>query len=141
MMKRILALAALLALAAAPAHAQMSRFLGNWDAADESGQVARVLITMEGTTLKVHLWGRCGHGYCDWGEQPGAAFADRPDHDPFDTAEGILTEYWIPEERSRVVIRPAGDDRIEIEVYTQFTDSSGRNSYRLHNLLRRSPAP
>jgi hypothetical protein len=128
-----------LTLAATPARAQMSRFLGNWDAADSTDQVARVLIAQTGTQVTVHVWGRCTPRLCDWGEQPAVAYSTGVADDPFEHAEAVLADFRVPQVRSITVVRPAGEDEIEVEAFTQFTDGSGRMSYLLHNRLRRTP--
>jgi type 1 fimbria pilin len=138
MKTRILAMAAvLLAFAAAPGHAQVSRFLGNWTSVDPAGNLPRVLIRPAPGGVTVQIWGKCTPAPCDWGTQPGVVYSPNVNTNPQTGAVAITSNFPQSFARRVVVIRPVGTNQIDVEVYTEFTDHSGRFNYVQRGLLRR----
>jgi hypothetical protein len=137
-MRRILALAAVLvASAAVPANAQISRFTGNW--VNPTGGLVRVAISpAAGTAVNVRIWGKCSPTPCDWGTRPGLTYSPNVSTNPTTGAIAVTSSFPQSFARRTVVIRPVGTDRIEVSVYTEFTDNSGRSNYVTIEVLRRT---
>jgi len=138
-MKRILALAALLAWAAVPAHAQTSRFLGQWVNATPGAALPHVFIGSSSAVgaVTVQVWARCTPTPCDWGRQVGVIYSTSPSISPTTGAVAVTAVFPTASGRSTVVIRPVGTDRIEVTVFTQFTDNSGRFNFTYQSVLQR----
>jgi len=138
MKTRILAAAtALLAFVAVPCHAQASRFVGNWINVSPSGNLPRVQINSIPGGVTVHIWGKCTPTPCDWGTQPGLLYSPNAATNPLTGAVAVTSSFPQSFARRTVVIRPLGTNQIEVEVYTEFTDHSGRHNYVDRNVLHR----
>jgi hypothetical protein len=60
-------------LAGNPPPMAAAPFAGTWVNVDENTRdITRIEIAQNGTTLRVHAWGRCHPADCDWNSQYGA---------------------------------------------------------------------
>jgi hypothetical protein len=143
-MKRIsiLTAAALLGLAASPAAAQMTRFTGAWtNVSPTGGGIAELQIgALAGGQVNVRTWGRCTPSNCDWGTVQGVAYGPNVGSSLPAAARAVSAQYAPSHARVLVVIRPQGTDQLQADLYTQFTDGSGRTAFTGTDTFRRRPA-
>ncbi len=117
-----------LVLAAVPARADVSDFLGIWsDAAADGSGISRIVITPgSGDRLNIHVYGKCQPRECDWGGGPARLYAEGPQgHDVTLIAVDIDTGFA----RKRLTLRPSVGHALRFEMQTDFSDASGRMSY------------
>lgn len=133
------ALAFCLALAVAgPSSAQIARFGGRWENtnANTKGLVS-IEITVNGNDVSVHGWGACSPTPCDWGTVDGTAYAPDVSSDLGQTAEDVTAVFKTSFAVEFLTIQPRGDDMF-VTVYTRFTDSTGRTSFKETGTFRRA---
>ncbi len=128
---------ALLVFGAAPASASVGDFLGDWSAAAASDGITRVEITRTGATLRMRVHGRCTPSACDWGTVNATAYAPNAGANLENDAMAITATFTQSFARKIVVVRRSGAN-LTYEVFTQFTDSSGRTHYVDRGQLRRA---
>lgn len=141
MLKRIAAIfaaaSALFVLGASPAHAAVNDFLGQWRNQNTStNDVTRVTVTQSGGTLRVNVFGSCTPTDCDWGVVNATAFAATAAGNVNNDADVVLATYTQGFARKTVLLRLNGAN-IAYEVFTEFTDGSGRANYRTSGRLVR----
>ena len=98
---------------ATPIFPPIDYFDGFWENTSSSG-VAKFEIWHKGNTLYGHFWGKCGSGYCDWGNEsttytgnPVVFFYD------FGYVEKTLTLFY-------------DDNEIHLTGFSHYKDNSGR---------------
>jgi hypothetical protein len=131
------AASALFVLGATPAHAAVNDFLGQWRNQNTStSDVTRVTVTRTGGTLRLNVFGSCTPTDCDWGLVNATAFAATATGDADNDADVVMTTYTQGFARKTVLLRLNGAN-IAYEVFTEFTDGSGRSNYRTSGRLVR----
>jgi len=116
-----------------------SRFEGQW-ADPQSNTIASVGIRNLGGTLRAHVFGACHPRDCDWGEAVVRAYAATPDPKRQGDAEVLSVEYLQGFARTLIFLYAADGDRLRVETFTVFTDSSGRLPIHKTQLMERSAA-
>jgi hypothetical protein len=114
----------------------MDSFLGEWKAAGNG--LTKVQIRISGSQLRLPAFGRCHPEDCDWGEVDAQPYAPEACPSVTDTAEVISAEFITSFARRLLLAYPTGTDRPRIEVFTVFTDRSGRSPYHAVTLLTRT---
>ncbi|HEY0106313.1 MAG TPA: hypothetical protein VGB91_09535, partial [Rhizomicrobium sp.] len=120
--------AMLLMLAAVPARAEDSDFLGIWAdrGADASG-VSRIVVTPQnGDRLAIHLFGKCQPTECDWGTVPARLYADGPDSKE---VSSIAADFDTGASHLRLTLHPAVGHGLRIDVQADFADGSRRSNF------------
>lgn len=129
---RYIVVLALLALAfATAASAQVDRFSGYWNNVDpETRGITALEIAVTGTTVSVQAWGKCHPTDCDWGiASPAYAYAPGVGSDLAAEAVAVSAVWATGWSETMMTIRPLEEDRLVADVYTRFTDGSGRTAY------------
>lgn len=111
------------------AFAQLSQFQGNWGNTDSATRGITRLQINTGASIRVHAWGSCSPNDCDMGMVDGFAYGPSVDSNLNASAQAISATFRTGFNETLFIIRPARGDRLQAEVYTRFTDGSGRTSY------------
>ena len=112
------------------AFSQLSQFTGSFRNVDAStGGLTRIEITRNGANVRVQVWGKCSPADCDWGIQDGFAYGDDITSDPASRARSVSVTYQKSFAETLLIIRPRAGNRLEVEKFTRYTDSSGRASF------------
>lgn len=127
----------LLLIASNSVFANLDQFVGKWENTDAKTRgLTRLEITATGTKVKVHAFGDCKPTDCDLGEVEGVAYAPSVESKLEATAKAITVTY--PGGEMLMVIRPVEGNRLQAEVFTQFTDNSRRSDYTVVYTFARS---
>ena len=116
-----------------------SRFEGRWSNPQSQG-ITSVEIRNVNGALRLHAFGRCQPQDCDWGEAAAQTYAPGVDQRYKDTVEALSAEFQQGFAHVLLVLYPAEGNRLRIETFTVFTDSSGRLPYHKVGVLERSAA-
>ena len=123
-----------------PAFADTSRFEGQWTD-PQSQSITSLEIRNVAGTLRLHVFGKCVPRDCDWGDLDVQTYAPGVDQNLKDTVEALTAEFHPAFKRTILVLYPAEQDRLRVETFTVFTDSSGRLPYHTVQMLnRQTPA-
>lgn len=129
---------ALFVLGASPAHAAVNDFVGQWTNQDtNTNDVTRVTVTRTGANLRINVFGSCSPTDCDWGAVNATAFAATAGGNINNDADVMMATYTQGFARKTVLLRLNGAN-IAYEVFTEFTDSSGRANYHTSGRLQRA---
>lgn len=132
------AASAFIVLGAGAAHAAVNDFVGQWTNQDTStNDITRVTVTRTGGTLRLNVFGRCSPSDCDWGAVNATAFASTAAGNVDNDADIVMATYTQGFARKTVLLRLNGSN-IAYEVFTEFTDSSGRSNYHTSGRLQRA---
>lgn len=132
----------LLGLVSSTALAALSDFSGNWRNvnANTSG-ITRLHIRISGTNVIIHTWGKCHPQDCDWGAVRGYAYAASVSRPLPANARAVSAVFKTNFSESILLLRPEQSNRLRADVYTRFTDNSGRSNYtRTEHFTRREGA-
>ena len=137
--QRILLLVVTVALSITTAHAQLSRFHGDWvnvDAASEA--IASMKIDVTGARVTVHAFGRCVPRDCDWGLIAAHAYTpDGVDADLAATATTISAVHNRSFAVTILIIELTPQSLLRVERYTSFHDGSQRANLTGVEFMRR----
>jgi hypothetical protein len=129
---------ALFVLSAAPAHASVGDFLGQWTNTDAAADgVTRVAVSRTGAALRLRVFGRCHPTDCDWGQANAVAFAPGAGGNVENDATTVMAVFNQSFARKTVIVRLTSAG-LTYEVLTEFTDSSGRANYVERGRLTRA---
>jgi hypothetical protein len=95
-----------------------------------------VTVTRPGGNLRVRIHGQCHPNDCDWGTANATAYAPNAGANLESQAAVIVATFNQSFARKIVVLRRSGSD-LTYEVFTEFTDGSGRTHYIDRGRLRR----
>ena len=100
--------------------------LGEWVNFDRASRgMARLVISASGGGMTVHAFGAGSPAPVDWGEIPGAPFADGV---ALDAGVAFTADYEFP--GHRVTLACYLNKRLlVVDAYTRFADGSGRAAY------------
>ena len=132
-------LAFLLLMMTSPiASAEITQFSGKWKNVDPNTRGLTTLqIDVKGTRVRIQAFGRCHPSDCAWGYAEGTAYAPSVESSLSEAAQAISTIYLTSFSQIILIIRPTEDGQIEVEMFTKFTDQSGRaNTRRVERLSR-----
>ncbi|HEY8186177.1 MAG TPA: hypothetical protein VIF64_08915 [Pyrinomonadaceae bacterium] len=109
--------------------AQLSRFQGLWINSDSSNRGVTRLQISTGPPVRVRAWGECHPSDCDWGTVDGYAYGPNINSNLTSSTQTISAVFRSDFSERIVVIRSPGRGSLEADVYTRFTDNSGRTAY------------
>jgi len=111
-------------------HAGLEGFAGTWKNSDsETGGLTTIIINVKGRNIRVHVWGKCLPEDCDWGTVMARSYAlgdvcSKIQADTItDTITAVFSWSWS---ETLMVIKQLVANHLAVEVYTHFTDDSGR---------------
>lgn len=128
----------LLAIFGATADAQKANFNGSFINVDPDTRGLTRLTLFDDDI--VNVWGKCHPTDCNWGEEAVVAYAPSVESDLRNTAKALSAIYVHRHAVTVLVIKPLKDDRLRVDVYTRFTDRSGRSAYTASYILVREGA-
>jgi TonB family protein len=129
----------LLVFAAQSSFAQLTGFAGTWRNVDATSRGIVQLDVSDEDGLRLHVWGACSPAPCDWGTAP--AYAYGSDVSARATqASAIASTFSSPFAEKVVLLTLAEPARLRAEVYTRFTDQSGRAAFHAAELFIRPDA-
>jgi len=140
--KLLLGAAVLAGLHASPAIAQLGQFLGTWQNVNnnDSGAI-RLNIAQQGNGVTVQVWGNCTPTDCDWGHVPATLYGGSVSSPLPQQTSVIRAQYIQSFAQRQVVIHPAPNNQLRVEVLTQFVDGSNRSNYADSDLFAKTTAP
>jgi len=135
---RMLLLLAFTLLTVSAASAQINQFAGKWKNVDpQTKGVTTIQIEISGSRIRMQTWGKCHPTDCAWGFAEGTAYAPSVASNLVETADTISTIYLTSFSQITLIVRPAEEGQIRVEVLTKFTDQSGRaNTRRVDSFSR-----
>lgn len=108
---------------------------GIWNNVDAQ---TRGLVQIEIRGNKIHPYGACHPDPCDWGTLKAKSFATNVDSG---TAVALTANQSTSFSRVEITLSLERDGRLRAELFTHFTDESGRADYRTVNyFIRHRPA-
>ena len=118
---------------AAPAQTPVvtSDMNGTWVNVDAK---TRGLVRIEINGNRVHPYGACHPDPCDWGTLKAKSFAQTVDSG---AAVALLAKQSTSFSHVEITLSLERDGRLRAEVFTHFTDGSGRADYRTVNYFTR----
>jgi hypothetical protein len=128
----LFAVLALMLAREAPAVAQ--GLDGTWKAVNAQGALARLVIatdSAEGSAL--HAFGQCGSGECDWGSVPLTTYGKSINDAAAVAGSATFTTRF---NNTMVTVWPSAPGTLLVDVFTHFTDGSGRKNYFVHEMFR-----
>lgn len=141
LMRSCLAAALLLLLTASCALAGIDQFAGSWTNMDpNTAGITRLDITVMGTSAQAQAWGKCHPTDCDWGTVQAQAFASGVSSDIISGANTLIAVFDSGFSETTLVIKPAGN-KLNVDSYNRFMDSSGRSNYLASYTLQKTAAP
>jgi len=119
-----------LALAAVPVLAGLNQFAGNWKNINpNTSGITALNIQVRGANVRVRGWGRCHPTNCDWGWANAYAYAPSVSSNLISQARVLSAIFHTNSGQKLMIIRPVGRGRLQVKVFTRFTDRSGRTNY------------
>jgi hypothetical protein len=120
---------------------ELFMFNGKWSNTDRQTRgIARVEIRTVGKQLRLHVFAHCSPNACDWGEVDARAYGPNVSANLRNSTRAVMAQFETNFSRSVVVARPEGTNRLVIETFTAFTDSSGRTDYQSFDTMERAVA-
>ena len=122
--------ALILWMAASTASAALSNFGDGWRNvnADTYG-ITRLQVTVNGANVAVHAWGKCHPQDCDWGTVQGHAYATSAAASLSAKAQAVSAVFKTSFSEAMVLLHSGRGNSLRADVYTRFTDNSGRSNY------------
>jgi hypothetical protein len=128
---RTLLLLVLIHLTVSTASADINQFAGKWKNVDpQTRGITNIHIEVSGSRIRIQTWGRCHPSDCAWGFAEGTAYAPGVESNLVETADTISTIYLTSFSQMILIIRPAEEDQIKVELLTKYTDQSRRANTR-----------
>jgi hypothetical protein len=110
--------------------ADLNQYLGNWKNVDTNTQgITRIELTKSGGKIFVHAWGKCHPEDCDWGAVEAFAYAQSVSESMINNTRVVTAVYSTNFSQTVLVVRLMSGNRLQVEVFTRFTDNSNRNNY------------
>ena len=113
----------------------ISQLVGEWTS---TAGITKVQIRVFNGQLKLHVFGACSPEDCDWGEVDAQAYAPSVASNLEATANAVSAQYTTTFSRTLLIAYPLAQDQLRVEVFTVFTDRSGRSPYHMTTVLNRS---
>jgi hypothetical protein len=118
--------------------ASLSQFSGDWTNVDtNNGGITTISIGISGESANVHAWGKCHPTDCDWGTVPAIAFAPDVSSDLVGQAQALMAIFDAGFSETTLFIDLQGN-RLSVQSYTRFKDSSGRSNYASSDTFQKS---
>ena len=120
------------------AHAGIERFLGVWVNIDTNTRsVPKLSVSLAGNDVSVHVWGACSPTPCDWGEAKADAYGSAVSSTVSSDTTALRGTFKTSFADRGFSIRVDGEDRLQLETDTHFTDNSGRSNYSTTDVFER----
>ena len=130
--KSILVPVVALLLGTVPVAAQVQQFVGTWRNIDRSANSLTTLrVERAGIAVLVRAWGKCLPSDCSWGVAPAGLFTDTIRSDPEQTARVLCSDFVSAASETRLILRPAPDGQLHVDVLRRYLDASGRSNVSL----------
>ena len=133
-----ISVAAILPICGAVAGAQQpavaSDMNGTWINVDPA---TRGIVRIQVNGKKIHPYGACHPDLCDWGWLKAKGFAATVDSS---SQTALLAKQHTGFSRSEITLSLDAGRKLRVEVFTHFTDGSGRADYRTVNFFTRNRA-
>ena len=112
----------------------LKNLIGKWHACDKNTRgIVRIVLGTKGGALTVQVFGACSPSPCDWGVVEGIAYADN-----VSATEAIaFTARYDPGFSQSIVTGQLDNGTLIVDVFTKFTDGSGRSNYHDRSYLCR----
>ena len=105
-------------------------FTGNWvNTNPNTGSWTRLSVSVDGTRIIAHVWGRCHPTDCDAGSAGGASSGN---------SAQLTLNNGFAERQMRFTL---SGDTLQVTTVTHFTDNSGRKDYSSSDTFVRAPVP
>jgi hypothetical protein len=105
----------------------MTYFVGSWQNQKQNNDgILKIQIRIAESTMYVRAWGKCRPTDCDWGEVQAVGFGSNVGSDPGQGVRVVTAEFKNNIRQVALTIHPAPNDRLRVEVATNFIDQSGR---------------
>lgn len=132
------AIALFVLLCYSSAFAAIGQFTGSWQNIDSNTRgVTKLVITENGGKVSLQAWGKCHPQDCDWGKVPAFLYAPSVSSNPMQNGRAISAMFDKGFSQTLLIVRPSGN-RLRVEVYTHFTDNSGRSDYTSTYTMKKS---
>ena len=128
----------LVVVSAGTASAQKDKFLGSFVNVDpNTGGITRLVLNSDDS---INVWGRCHPSDCDWGPEKAYAHGATVDTDLRRAADAMTVVYIKNFATKFLIITREKANRIRVDVFTRFTDKSGRSATAHTFVLEREAA-
>ena len=118
----------------------LNDFVGTWEGAGRS--VSKLQIKVSDGQVRLHAFGACQPQDCDWGEVDAQAYATSVSANVAEMASAMTAQYETDFTRTTLVIFPGkGGAELRLDIFTVFTDKSGRSPYHAMTLMKRVKEP
>jgi len=115
-----------------PAIVSLTPLVGTWTNVDHATRdIVKIVISAAGSALKVDVFGACVPTPCNWGSVSAIGYAANVSSSP---AVAFSANYTFSFSKVVVTGHISGKDLI-LEVFTEFTDGSGRSNYYASNTM------
>lgn len=122
-----------------PAFAGTGDFAGTWKNVDNNTRgITTIRIKADGPNVRVHVWGKCHPNDCDWGEREAYAYGPSVSSNLVASAHVLTAQYQTGFSRTIIEIQKDGSDKLNVRVYTRFTDNSNRTNYMTKYKFKRA---
>ncbi len=127
-------------------HAGLGDFSGTWKNTDPNTRgITTLKITLNGTQAQLQTWGKCEPSDCDWGTVEAYPYGPGVGANLTPSASSLSAQFRTGFSETLVILSLSGANRLSAQVFTRFTDASGRSNYRTDYTFRRElalkPAP
>jgi hypothetical protein len=106
--------------------AGLADLVGNWTNVDAGTRGVTRLVIGAST---IRAWGQCHPTDCDWGSVPAYAYASDVGDTLRSEAKSMTAVFVKSFSVSTVVVKPVGVGLLSADIFTRFTDGSGRTNY------------
>jgi hypothetical protein len=136
---KALVVAAAAMLATAPAYAAgYGEFTGNWRNENAGTRdITRVRVQSGPGGLTVRVWGACTPSDCDWGVANVTAYSYNVSTNPASGATDLIATFNPGFAQTTLILTDKPGDRLSYQIFTRFTDGSGRSPYASRGSLRK----
>lgn len=138
-----LAISIFILSAGSTAFAQLNQFPGRWKNVNPTTDGITALdIRLTSASLRVRAWGQCHPNDCDWGEVSAFAYSPGINESLNHAAKAISAVFSTSFSETLLIIEPAPANHLRAEVFTRFTDNSGRMNFKsAYTFATGLPAP
>jgi hypothetical protein len=124
------------------AFASLQDFSGRWTNIDPNTRGVTILnIKVSGFHVIVQAWGKAHPADIDWGQVEATPYAPDVSFNLIANTQALLATYSNNFSKKFIIIRSAGNDRLTVDLYTTFTDNSGRSNYCASYTFARGSTP
>lgn len=111
------------------AFADVNRFAGHWKNTDsKTGGITNIEITREDNKIAVQIYGKCHPTDCVWKKSYAVAYAPNVELDSLSNAKALSVVIDAGFAEKIVTLRFVGDNALQAEIFTRFTDRSKRSN-------------